>query len=229
MDAVILAGGKGTRLRPLTDTMPKPLVPVAGRGTLLRLLDELPDEIDHIVLVVGYLHEKIREAVGVNHGGRAVTYVLQDPLDGTGGALRQAESVLRSERFMVLMGDDLYIREDLDRLVVGERGVLVQERPAPRDIDGWKTERGMLTAFTPLMRGESGLINLGAYVLGREWFLAAPVLVPGKIDEWSIPHALPQLVEQRDYPVVHATFWYPCGTVEEIQTAEQALREAGRA
>lgn len=228
MDVVILAGGKGTRLRPLTDTTPKPLVPVSGRGTLLRLLDELPDEVDHIILVVGYLHEKIREAVGSQWHGRPVSYVLQDPLDGTGGALRQARSLLKSDRFMVLMGDDVYVREDLERLAKMDRGVLVQTRPSPRAIDGWVAEHGLLKSFVPLEQGEMGLINIGAYVLGREWFDAPQVLVPGKADEWSIPHALPLLFDRYQYPAVEATFWYPCGTIEEIKAAEEALRQAGR-
>lgn len=228
MDVVILAGGKGTRLRPLTDTTPKPLVPVLGRGTLLRLLDELPVEIDHIILVVGYLHEKIRETVGSSSHGRPVSYLLQDPLNGTGGALRQAEPLLRSERFMVLMGDDIYLREDLERLAKMDRGVMVQSRSTPRAIDGWLAEEGLLTAFVSLEQGEKGLINIGAYVLGREWFQAPQVLVPGKTDEWSIPHALPLLFDRYDYPLVEAVFWYPCGTIEEIHAAEEALRAAGR-
>lgn len=228
MDAVILAGGKGTRLRPLTDTTPKPLVPVLGKGTLLRLLDELPEEVDHVILVVGYLHEKIREAVGISSHGRPVSYLLQDPLDGTGGALRQAESLLRSERFMVLMGDDLYLYEDLKQLAQMDRGVMVQRRESPRAIDGWKMENGVLRSFIPLERGEVGLINVGAYVLGREWFQAPHVLVPGKTDEWSIPHALPLLFDRYSYPALETSFWYPCGTIEEIQLAETALRQAGR-
>ena len=228
MDVIILAGGKGTRLRPLTDMMPKPLIPVCGRGTLLRLLDELPEQIDHIILVVGYLHAKIRDAVGTSSQSRPVSYVLQDPLDGTGGALRQSKSFLRSERFMVLMGDDVYIRADLERLASLERGVMVQLREAPRSMDGWKVEHGILQSFIPLALGERGLINVGAYVLGKEWFDAPGVLVPGKSDEWSVPHALPLLFDRYQYPIIEATFWYPCGTMEEIQLAEEALRQAGR-
>lgn len=228
MDAVILAAGKGTRLRPFTDTTPKPLVPVAGRGTLLRLLDELPEEVDHIILVVAYLHEHIRSVVGATSNGRAVTYVLQDPLDGTGGALRQSRLLLRSDRFLVLMADDLYIKQDLQKLVANDRGVLIQSCSAPRDNDGWRTDQGMVKTFTPVKKGEIGLINLGAYVLGHEWFATEPVLVPGKTDEWSIPHALPLLTDRYDHPAIEASFWYPCGTVDEIAAAEAALRLSGR-
>lgn len=223
-----MAAGRGSRLRPLTDVMPKPLVPVAGRGTLPRLLDELPDAIDRIILVVGYLQDKIREAIGNAYRGKPVVYVTQDPLDGTGGALRRAELAIRSERFLVINGDDLYAREDLERLCETDRGLLVHEQTLSKASDVCLAKDGNLIGFETRQSGEFGAVNTGAYVLGREWFGTEPVLSPGKSDEWSLPHAIPQLFRRQPFSVVPATFWRMCGTVEEIALAESALKERER-
>lgn len=224
MDAVVLAAGRGTRLRPLTDSIPKPLVPVAGRGTLLHTLDALPDSVDRIILIVGYLQEKIREACGAEWNGRPIEYAVQTELNGTGGALRAIRPLIRSDRFLVLNGDDLYSREDLSRLTETERGVLVLERRLHKEMDTWGVENGRLAGLGSTPAGSVGNVNIGAYLLGREWFETAPTRVPGKDTEWSLPHALPQLFDRCRYRAVPAAFWMPCGTPEEIESAERAVR-----
>jgi bifunctional UDP-N-acetylglucosamine pyrophosphorylase/glucosamine-1-phosphate N-acetyltransferase len=225
MDAVILAAGLGTRLKPLTDTIPKPLVPVAGKGTLLHTLDMLPSEIDRIILIVGYLEEKIRAVVGSKWNEIPVEYVTQDTLDGTGGALRRVEKILRSDRFLVLNGDDLYDAKDLAKLVDQDRGVLVLQKTLHKEMDTWTVQDERLTGLGTTPAGTVGNINIGAYLLGREWFQTKPILVPTKATEWSLPHALPELFHTYDYRAVPATFWMPCGTPEEIVAAEEALRQ----
>ncbi len=64
MQCVILAAGKGTRLRPLTDNTPKPLVPVAGKPLIDHTIDALPSAIDELILVVGYLGDQLRAHFG---------------------------------------------------------------------------------------------------------------------------------------------------------------------
>jgi NDP-sugar pyrophosphorylase family protein len=225
MDAVILAAGLGTRLRPLTDTMPKPLVPVAGRGTLLHTLDMLPPDVTRIILIVGYLEEKIRAVVGSEWNGRPVAYVTQDLLDGTGGALRRIEKELQSDRFLVLNGDDLYDAKDLARLVAEDRGVLILRKPLHKEMDTWVVKDGQLTGLGTTPAGAVGNVNIGAYLLGIEWFGTTPTPVPSKPTEWSLPHALPQLFDSHSYRAIEASFWMPCGTPEEIEAAEVALRD----
>lgn len=107
MQAVILAGGLGTRLRPLTKKIPKVMTPVMGKPFLLHLLELLRNGgIDDIVLCVGYRGKQIRaffrdgEALGIR-----IRYSEEkDELLGTGGALKQAQSVL-DDHFFVINGD----------------------------------------------------------------------------------------------------------------------------
>ncbi|HLJ45213.1 MAG TPA: nucleotidyltransferase family protein [Bryobacteraceae bacterium] len=106
MQAVILAGGLGTRLRPVTEAIPKPMVPVAGAPYLehqLRLLAR--QEIRDVVLLTGYLGEQIEEYFGDGSAlGLRIAYSREPAPLGTGGALREARSLLE-DGFLVIYGD----------------------------------------------------------------------------------------------------------------------------
>lgn len=225
MDAILLCAGLGKRLRPLTESVPKPLVPVAGRGTLLRMLDILPDAVTRIIIVTHHLEEQIHAAVGDVWHGRPVTYIHQEPLDGTGGALRQARSVITSSRFLVLNGDDLYAADDVRRLVEAPLAVLVREGTLDKEEDAWRVSAtGALERLYRAPSGTVALTNSGGYVLDHDWFDTAPVLSPGKTDEWSLPHAIPELIMRgKQFTPILATWWRPVGTPEELAAANAEL------
>src|SRR3989344_405602 len=107
MQAVILAAGLGTRMGALTRNTPKPLLKIQDRTLLEHNLTAMPDEIDEVVLVVGYLDDQIRNFVGKEFLGKKITYVHQEKLRGTGHALSMCKGVLQ-DRFLVMNGDDLY-------------------------------------------------------------------------------------------------------------------------
>jgi len=227
MDAIIMCAGLGTRLRPITNTIPKPLVPIAGRSSLERTLDMLPECVDRVVLIVGYLADQIKTRIGSSFNGREVAYVHQDVLNGTGGALRAAEAALRSDRFLVLMGDDVYDAEDLRKLSSHEKAMLCCRGAASGSIDAIKTDdSGRIESLYRPEAGSEAILNTGAYALDRHWFSTTPVLVPGKADEWSLPHAIPQLIEiGHPIYVIEASFWLPVGTHEQLEKAEVLLKE----
>src|SRR5215204_1015250 len=116
MDAIILAAGKGTRLRPHTETTPKPLLPVQGRPILDWIIGALPP-VDRLVVVVNYLAEQIEEYLGTQTHVRSWLTVKQAEPRGTGDALMSCKGVVQSEKVLVLNGDDLIGRRDLARLV----------------------------------------------------------------------------------------------------------------
>jgi NDP-sugar pyrophosphorylase family protein len=103
---VILAGGLGTRLRPITQTVPKPMVPVAGVPYLEHQLRELARQgVRDIVLLTGYLGEQIEEYFGDGAGlGLALRYSREEHPMGTGGALRLAAGLL-DKSFLIIYGD----------------------------------------------------------------------------------------------------------------------------
>jgi NDP-sugar pyrophosphorylase family protein len=106
MQAVILAGGLGTRLRPITETIPKPMVPVAGVPYLEHQLRELERQgIRDIVLLTGYLGHQIEEYFGDGSRlGLRLRYSREEQPMGTGGALRQAVALL-ADLFLIIYGD----------------------------------------------------------------------------------------------------------------------------
>jgi len=109
VEAVILAGGLGTRLRPAVSDVPKPMAPVQGRPFLERLLDYwIGQGVRRAVLAVGYMHEKIERHFGAAYGGCEIAYsVEREPL-GTGGALLAARDAVSSSPFLVLNGDTYF-------------------------------------------------------------------------------------------------------------------------
>jgi glucose-1-phosphate thymidylyltransferase len=114
--AVVLAAGEGTRLRPLTEHRPKPMLPAATRPILTVVLDALVEAgVTDLHVVVGYGRDRVQDAVGATHRGVPVHYHGQAQRLGTGHALLQAAGVL-PERFLVVNGDEV-VDADLVRAV----------------------------------------------------------------------------------------------------------------
>lgn len=112
MQALVLVGGRGTRLRPLTDTIPKPAVPLVGRPFLGYMIEWLARHgVGEIVLACGFLPDQLREVLGTGEpGGPVLSYVQEPEPLGTAGAIKYAEEHLE-DRFLALNGDVL---SDLD-------------------------------------------------------------------------------------------------------------------
>ena len=120
MQALVLAGGEGTRLRPLTSTVPKPVLPLAGRPFLAYMLDWLGRHgVDDVILSCGFLADGVERVLGDRHGGVSLRYVSEPAPLGTAGPVRlAADEGLLDERFVVCNGDiftDLDLTAELDR------------------------------------------------------------------------------------------------------------------
>lgn len=102
--AIVVAAGQGTRMRPLTETRPKPLLPVAGQSLLEHVLDACAGSVERYVIVVGYEGDQVREQVGESYASHPVDYVTQAEQLGTAHAVEQAREYV-DERFLVLNGD----------------------------------------------------------------------------------------------------------------------------
>jgi len=107
--AMVLAAGRGTRLAPLTDTTPKPLLPVAGRPLIEHILEFLrAGGIREVVINLHHLGQRIEERIGDGRRlGLRVKYSWEDPILDTGGGIKRAEPLLAGEPFVVVNGDSL--------------------------------------------------------------------------------------------------------------------------
>ncbi len=223
MDAVLLCAGLGTRLRPHTLTTPKPLLPVRGRPILDWTLGALPREVDRVIVVVHYLAEQIESYLGTQQFFADWTAVPQGEPRGTGDALRRCHASIRSERFLVLNGDDLFGAADLAELVQCRPGgglCAPVAEPAKFGI-AFLNPDGTLEKLVekPNLAGPQ-LANTGAYVFPRSVFDIELRLSPR--GEYEITDYVTTLAGRAEFHVVSARFWLPIGTEEAWNTAQEA-------
>jgi NDP-sugar pyrophosphorylase family protein len=220
MDAIILAAGLGTRLRPHTLTTPKPLLSVQGRPILDWTLGALPASILRVVVVVHYLAEQVEAYLrSQKHFAHWVT-VFQDEPRGTGDALRRCRDQLQSPSFLVLNGDDLFGARDLAALADCEAGVLVKQVQEPRRFGiAFLRPDGTLERLVekPDLDGPR-LANTGAYVFPLGVFDIPIGLSPR--GEYEITDYVSGLAQRRPVQVIEATYWLPIGTEETWQKAQ---------
>lgn len=114
MKAVILAAGKGERLRPLTLKTPKPLLKINGKTFLERIIDVLSSSVSEIIIVIGYKGGQIKKFFGTKYKNRKIRYVVQKKLNGTGSALLLTEKYFKEkERFLILNADELLTKKEI--------------------------------------------------------------------------------------------------------------------
>ena len=222
MDAIILAAGKGTRLRPHTEATPKPLLDVQGRPILDWIIGALPP-VDRLVVVVNYLAEQIEAYLARQTHVKNWAAVRQTEPRGTGDALMSCKGQVRGEKVMVLNGDDLIGRADLARLASVPMGILARPVENPKDYGIlFRNPDGTLKGIVEKPEGlpPPQLANIGGYVFPREVFdLTLPLSPRG---EYEITDAVAQLAARGAFHVVAADYWLPIGTVEQWHAAQSA-------
>ncbi len=215
MDAIILAAGKGTRLRPYTEKVPKPLLPVQGRPILDWIIGALPP-VDRLIVVVNYLGEAIEKYLSKQPHAKNWITVRQEVPRGTGDALMSCRDAVRSDRVLVLNGDDLIGRADLARLAAVPMGILVSAVREPEAFGiVFPNPDGTLKRIVEKPQGLTPpqLANIGGYVFPRSVFdLTLPLSPRG---EYEITDAVGQLAATGAFHVVESEYWLPIGNIEQ--------------
>ena len=222
MDAVILAAGLGTRLRPHTLNTPKPLLKVRGRPILDWALGALPRPVDRVLVVVNYLAEQIEDYLRSQTHFKSWEAVRQTEPRGTGDALRSCRDRLRKGgSFFVLNGDDLYGAADLAELARHPAGLLVHPVDEPRRYGiAFLKEDGTLDRLVekPALDG-THLANTGAYVFPADVF--SHELKESARGEYEITDYVTALARAGTVAAVRTNFWLPIGTPEAWQAAQE--------
>ncbi|MFA5926350.1 MAG: nucleotidyltransferase family protein [Parcubacteria group bacterium] len=224
MQAVIMAAGEGTRMRPLTYKTPKPMLFIKGKPILEWTLSFLPDEIDEVIIVVNYLSDQIKNYFGGVWKGRKIKYVVQKELNGTGGALHACKNLAKG-KFLVVMGDDLYYKKDLKDMIKESLAVLAQEVDDPSRFGVLKTdEEGKLVEIVekPKMEGDA-FVSTNAFMLNDKFFDYELVRITGK--EFGLPQTL--AVMAKDYPVkvMKTTRWMAIGNPQDLEKAQTEIEK----
>ena len=227
MQCVILAAGKGTRLKPLTDNCPKPLVKVAGRPLLNHIVEALPSSVDELIIVTGYLGYMIKEYCGEEFYGRKVTYVTQEEQNGTAKALWLCKDLIKG-RFLFLFADDIHGKEDLARATSYTRSLLVASVNNPekfgivvRNPDG---TLGLMIEKPE--HAPSNCASTGAMVLDQHIFEFEPETLVK--NEFYLTEVIERYAQKYPIAVVEQSTWIPIGTPEDVQKANVLLDSASK-
>jgi len=227
MQAVILAAGTSTRTRPLTYTRPKPLLPILDGTILEHNLDQLVGLVDEVVIAENYLADMIRERVGDEFKGLQIVHADIVGTPGTGGTISQLRDKL-TPPFLVINGDDLYAKADLQALMEHDRAVLISKnQKLMRTLDGWAVSDGRVEKLYHHGDGEPQEwgVATGAYILGAEYFDLPEKLISTR-DEVGLPHTLEGGVSAHEYHAVDAeSFWIPVGYPWDLITANEYVLE----
>lgn len=173
MEAIVLAGGFGTRLRQVVPDLPKPMAPVAGRPFLEIVLADLARKgIRRVVLSLGFMADKIQSHFGEGYAGMALHYVVESVPLGTGGGARLAMDACIEDHVFIFNGDtylDLEIGA-VERHWQNHRRPLIIGREVPDTTRyGWlMTDAGRVIGFSEKGVTGSGLINAGCYVFNHD-------------------------------------------------------------
>ncbi len=174
MQALILVGGLGKRMRPLTDKVPKVLLPVAEKPSLLYLINSLKDQVDEFILATGYKGKMIEDYFGdgSKFGTKIIYSKEESPLD-TGGAVKLAEDLIEGNEILVLNGD-IFIDIDVKKMLRVHHKMKTPITLAVTKVKdsgrfGQVTiEDDIITEFKEKGESEEGFINAGVYVFKKE-------------------------------------------------------------
>ncbi|MCB9358549.1 NTP transferase domain-containing protein [Candidatus Woesearchaeota archaeon] len=173
MKAIMMCAGKSTRTYPLTVETPKPLLNVLEKTIIERNLDQVNGIVDEIIIVVGFMKDKIISYLGHEYKGIRLIYVEQKEQLGTGHALLMCKEVLNNERkFIVMNGDDLYSKEDIKNLCRYDNGALAKNVQTPENFGIYRTdkEKNMIELVEKPKNAIGNLANIGCYLLPSEIF-----------------------------------------------------------
>ena len=236
MKGLILSGGKGTRLYPLTFTSAKQLIPVANKPVLFRVIEAIRDaDITDIGIVVGDTADEIKKAVG--RGGRwgvEITYIPQDAPLGLAHAVKISQDFLGEDRFVMFLGDNV-IQGGISPLIAqfaeshwNSQIVLTRvDHPEQYGVAELDDAGRIVQLVEKPKEPRSDLALVGIYMFDHHIFQAVNSIAPSWRGELEITDAIQWLVEHenRVYPYIHRGWWIDTGAPGDMLEANSRVLE----
>ncbi len=232
MKALVLIGGFGTRLRPVTYTVPKQLIPLAGKPMLYHVLDLLPAEVEEVVLATGYKSEQIDAYVRAHPPRWPVRTVSEAEPLGTGGGMKNAGGTMSDPFF--LLNSDVIAAVDLGEVArrharsggIGTMTLAEVEDTRPYGVAALG-EGDRITGFVEKPEPEaapSHWINAGLSVWRREVLDRIPPGRPVSFEQEIVP----KLLDQGLFGYRLSRYWDDAGTPERLLRSQRLLFDDGR-
>jgi glucose-1-phosphate thymidylyltransferase len=230
MKAIILAAGRGKRMEHLSENIPKPLIQVLGKSLLHHKLDLMPLEITEVIIVVGYLKEKIIQDIGNEYNSKKITYVVDEEavkgnFYGTAFSFFLCKELLKDEvRFIVMMGDDIYPTEDMENCMKHDWSILVREMPSILGKAKVVTNESgyIIEIMEKSTIDESGCICAGMYTLTPKIFDYEMISIGG--GEYGLPQTILSAKDDIDIHQVVSHGWFQISSPEDIYSAEEFFK-----
>ncbi|WP_457751059.1 bifunctional sugar-1-phosphate nucleotidylyltransferase/acetyltransferase [Thermococcus sp.] len=219
MKGVVLAAGKGERLRPLTDDRPKVVLKVANKPLINYVLENLDPFVDEFIIIVRYKREKIIETLGDEFNGKPITYVEQLPGNGTAKAIESAKEHVGNEEFIVVNGDIYFEEEAIKELIStfrrekSDAALVVKHFEDLSHFGKIKTEGTLVTKVLEKPGNIPGYANLGIYAFKSSVFDFIAQTELSKRGEYEITDTLNLLIEAGKKVVyaVYEGYWNDIG------------------
>jgi len=218
-------------MRPLTDTRPKPLLPVGGKTLVERVMESCAPHVDGFVVVVGYMSEKVRDDIGEEYDGKKVEYVTQEERGGTADAIARVTNKV-GKRFVVANGDIIFSSDVVGRLVNGGgNAVSVKRVENPSEYGVVETDRGEdgnLDAVGIVEKPDkppTNLANAGVYVFDRDVLDYATGTPESERGEMEITSTIAEMMDDgyRFGVVEHDDYWLDVGYPWDLLEANEAV------
>lgn len=196
IEAIVLAGGKGTRLGGISKDAPKPMLPVGGKPFVEYILAYLVEQnVGRVVLSVGHLADVVIRYFGNEFCGMVVDYAREDDVMGTGGAIRMSMDRITSQYAVVLNGDTIF-KPDLSAMIgrhelmsacitMALRHEHERSRYGSVNLDGDK-----VIGFAEKKSTEGGLMNAGLYVINRDFAINHMPMKEHSFEQEILPEAI---------------------------------------
>lgn len=229
MKLVLLAAGKGKRMGESSNHTPKPLLTYKGKNLLQYKLENMPDSTEEVIIVIGHLGEKVVETLGnayIMNSGKSVpiTYVWQKELLGTAHSLLQAKDAIGDSSFIVLMGDDVYGKDDQEAMVAhhnktGEWSVLLETSDIPMSTGKCVVDtNGNLLDIVedPEAKNPINKMYTGGCLLTPEVFDIEMTPLPGS-NEFGLPQTFVKVSRNRNIKAFDASYWKRVTVPEDLE------------
>ena len=236
MKGLILSGGKGTRLYPLTYTRAKQLIPVANKPVLVRVIEAIRDAgVHEIGMVVGHTAAEIQEALGDgSRWGVSLSYIRQDSPDGLAHAVKISREFLRDDAFVMFLGDNVIqggisqlIRDFADSDWNSQIVLKEVDNPSAYGVAQLRSDGGIERLIEKPAEPPSNLALVGIYMFDRHVFDAVDAIKPSARGEYEITDAIQWLIDRgyTVFPHIHRGWWIDTGKPTDMLEANSLVLE----